>query len=140
MTTPASTALRARIDLSALLTQTARLVPAYRQHISQQRDLLDPEDGAQPDAQRYDEVTEDYNDIIPLCSALLPSEWQEAIARAEKEKNPKAAEWRKETPVHALFDLSSQVGSKGPGVVQTAVAWDRSRSNDPSTGAQLDFL
>jgi hypothetical protein len=140
MTSLAPTVLRARMELGPLLAQTGRLLPAYRQHILQQRYLFDPQDGTQPDPQRYDAITEDLNDVIPLCSALVPSEWEEAVAEAEKQNNPKAAEWRNETPVHALFNLSSQVGGKGAGVVQKAVAWDRSGNPDQSTETQLDFL
>lgn len=139
MATFAPSVFRAKIELKPLLAYTECLFPAYWKHIRQQLEFFDEEDGTQPDAGRYWEFAEDFNDS-GTYSGLAPSLWEEGVAEAERQEDPKAAQWRSETPVYTLFHLSSRWGDKATHAVQKAVAWGRSTDTDPSTQAQLDLL
>ncbi|KDN52897.1 hypothetical protein K437DRAFT_266335 [Tilletiaria anomala UBC 951] len=113
---------------------------------------LDPQDGTQPDVERCD-VTEDLNDILPLCTALVPAERPTYVDKAEAKAEAcsgtstdcaKITEWTRETPAHALLDLSSQIGGKVRWPVKV-VQWSRIQqagdlSSSPSIEAQLEVL
>ena len=137
-TTP--TSLGARIDLSALLEKAEGLFPSYHKYIDDQLELFDPEDGAEPDEDRYDDIVEDSNDISTLSASIVPSLSAKSDARAEEAGDPEIGKWKAQTVVHSLFDLSPLNGGKAPRIVEKAVAWYRSRSPDPSDIAQMDFL
>jgi len=116
------------------------LFPSYRKYIEDQLELFDPEDGTEPDADRYDDIVEDFNDISTLSASIVPSLKEQSTARAEKAGDPQIERWKSQTVVHNLFNLSPLNGAKAPWIVEKAVAWHRSTSTNPSGDAQMDFL
>lgn len=137
--------LRARIDLKALLAETSHLLQGFRTHLTHLRALHDEEDGAQPDADKYADVTESLNDLGPLCTELIPEERADFLSTAtaadEKEKR-ELEKWKRESPVQALVDLASQIGGKARYPIDEAVMWRKSQPDAVSLlqDAQLDFV